>query len=363
MSVSSSDVSPPPLKRRRLSQPVLLSPPSAAASASTTTTAVTPAIQALRIFSWNVNGIAPFLPASTPEITTFLTSPPKVQPPLRPSLRACLRRWSWPHIVGLQEVKIASKDARTQSAVQHIVNTQLDSDDGTREDTTLYNAHFCLPRDKYNGTGFGGKVYGVCMLLRRDLESVHVRTVDWDLEGRIILCEISSQRLVVFNVYAVNGTNYDYRDPQSGKVVGNRHNRKRDFHTLLSNEVRQYETKGWNVIVAGDMNISRTRIDSFPQLRMGDDHVKNRADFEVKFMQELCMIDTFRYINDNERKYTYRPTGRPWGSGGDRVDMCLASKDLASRLEEADILDSEAERGPSDHVPLYVILSGVVLPT
>ena len=159
---------------------------------------------------------------------------------------------------------------------------------------------------------------------------------------------------MVINVYAVNGTTYDNRDPSTGKVVGTRHDRKRRFHSLLRNEVDQYENQGWNVVLAGDMNISRTKIDSFPQLRMGEEHVRNRADFEGKFITDLEMIDTFRVMRGEERKFTYRPTGKPWGTGGDRVDMILVSKGLKDYVEDADILDSEEERGPSDHVPLFV---------
>lgn len=161
---------------------------------------------------------------------------------------------------------------------------------------------------------------------------------------------------MVVNVYAVNGTTNDYRDPATGKVVGDRHDRKRIFHSLLRDEVRRYEDKGWDVVVAGDINISRSHIDSFPQLRMGEEHVWNRVDFEEKFMKDLNMLDTFRLLHGQQRKFTYRPRNKPWGAGGDRVDMILVTKGLGAhgRIREAGILDSEEERGPSDHVPLFV---------
>ena len=229
----------------------------------------------------------------------------------------------------------------------------------TDDDTTgpMYEASFSLPRDKYNATGFGGKVYGVCTLVRRDVQNQTVKMVDWDLEGRLLVCEISNLRLVVINVYAVNGTDYDYRDSETGKVIGTRHDRKREFHTLLANEIRGYEAKGWHVLVAGDFNISRSRNDSFPQLRTGEEHVRNRADFERRFMTGLGMLDTFRLLNGDKQKYTYRPPNKPWGAGGDRVDLILATKGLEGRITKADILDSEAERGPSDHVPHFVELT------
>ena len=199
-------------------------------------------------------------------------------------------------------------------------------------------------------------MYGVCTLVRRDVKDVAVKRGNWDLEGRVLLAEIPSLGTVVINVYAVNGTTNDYRDPETGKVVGNRHDRKRAFHSLLAKEVEGYENKGWSVVVAGDINISRTKIDSFPKLRLGEDHVKNRVDFERKFVAELGMIDTFRVVHGEERKYTYRPRNKPWGAGGDRVDMVLVTMGLKKLVKDADILDNEDERGPSDHVPLFVQL-------
>lgn len=202
-------------------------------------------------------------------------------------------------------------------------------------------------------------MYGVCTLVRRDVPEPVTRTVEWDLEGRVLLVEISQWRVLVVNVYAVNGTANDYRDPGTGKVVGDRHDRKRAFHSLLRDEVRRYEDRGWDVVVAGDINISRSRIDSFPQLRMAEEHVRNRADFEEKFIMDLGMVDTFRLVHGQQRRYTYRPRNKPWGAGGDRVDMILVMKGLKAqgRIKEADILDSEEERGLSDHMPLFVELS------
>ncbi|KAK4696050.1 hypothetical protein P7C71_g1804, partial [Lecanoromycetidae sp. Uapishka_2] len=359
-------ISPPPLKRRRISPSPpttaqiasLRPPPARVARKSASANAPCP----LRIYSWNINGITPFLPPDTPRITGFFTSGSASsessgsKPPAQPSLRTCLRRWQWPHVLCLQEVKIAPTDTKTQAAVQRAINAPLDKEGEVDSKKNLYDAHFVLPGDKYNATGFGGKVYGVCTLVRRDLPDTRVLSVDWDLEGRVSLVEIPSLGVVVINVYAVNGTTNDYRDPKTGKVVGVRHDRKKEFHTLLAGEVKRYEEQGWEVVVAGDINISRTKMDSFPQLRMGEEHVKNRADFEEKIVKGLAMIDTFRFQRGDERKFSYRPRNKSWGAGGDRVDMILVTKGLSDNVKEANILDNEEERGPSDHVPLFVKL-------
>ena len=110
------------------------------------------------------------------------------------------------------------------------------------------------------------------------------------------------------------------------------------------------------MVIAGDINVSRSEKDSFPQLRMGEEHIKNRADFEEKFIKELGLLDTFRFLHSEEKKYSYRPRNKPWGAGGDRVDIILVTRGLRDRVREADVLDSEDERGPSDHVPLLIEL-------
>ena len=261
----------------------------------------------------------------------------------------------------LQEVKIAAKDTKTQQAVARAVNLGNRAGDGP-EDGPAYSTHFCLPRDKYNAKGFGGKVYGVCTLVRRDFlkeEGVHeekdnfVKQVDWDLEGRVLVLELPRQKMALINIYAVNGTSNPYRSPITGAVTGTRHDRKRAFHTALAQECSNYTSKGWNIIIAGDLNIARGPQDGWPGRRMGEEHVKNRFDFEKKFMEAgLGMVDSFRRLHTEERRYTYRPRGREWGSSADRVDLILLSE--GAGLVEAGMLDNEIDRGPSDHVPLFV---------
>lgn len=250
-------------------------------------------------------------------------------------------------------------------APQHGVGVDVEREAG-------YTAHFSLPRDRFNARGFGGKVYGVCTLVRDDLWAHEqedaedlVKEVLWDLEGRVLVTEMPSRKVVVFNVYAVNGTDNPYRATLTGEVVGTRHDRKRVFHSALKRECEVYEVKGWAVVIAGDMNVARSALDGFPGRRMGEEHVTNRKDFEENFMEVrerggLEMVDTYRALHGEERKYSYRGRGGEWGSSCDRVDLILLSRSAFARerggLAEADILDEEAERGPSDHLPLYITI-------
>ncbi|KAI4197356.1 MAG: hypothetical protein LQ350_005977 [Teloschistes chrysophthalmus] len=368
MSSRSASLSPPPLKRRRMMTPPKASPsiiplqiPNISLPQSTSDSAKR---INLRIYSWNINGIAPYLDQQRP-ITKFFPAASSAtkshDTPSPPSLRACLHRWSFPHIIFLQEVKIAPSDTSSQTSVRRIINVSLNDNDPTNSPDRLYDAYFSLPRDRHNATGFGGKVYGVCMLLRRDIASFStIRIPDWDLEGRVQILELRKYGTVVFNVYAVNGTTNPYRDPSTGKVIGDRHMRKRQLHDSLHDECLLYRQQGWHFAIAGDINISQTPLDSYPQLRMGKEHVVNREHFKECFLKVnnltqdrgLGMRDSFRELRGEESKYSYRPPGKIWGEGMDRVDLILVSQKVI--LKGADILDSPEERGTSDHVPLWV---------
>lgn len=192
----SRTISPPPLKRRKLAN-------YAPASDVTPPTPLAPDGTQLRVFSWNVNGIASFL---QPSITSFFsptrTASPEAERPVQSSLRDVLRNYDWPTVLQLQEVKISPDDQASQRAVQSAVARKSDED----ADRPSYRAFFCLPRDKYNARGFGRKVYGVCSIVREDFVAefgVKVREVEWDLEGRFLVCETQVRpgvpKLAIFN--------------------------------------------------------------------------------------------------------------------------------------------------------------------
>jgi exonuclease III len=65
----------------------------------------------------------------------------------------------------------------------------------------------------------------------------------------------------------VNGTESPYKDPISGEAAGTRHDRKLQVHEFLAAECCALEAQGYSVILAGDMNVARARIDGHPNLR------------------------------------------------------------------------------------------------
>ncbi|KAF1916544.1 Endonuclease/exonuclease/phosphatase [Ampelomyces quisqualis] len=362
----SRDISPPPAKRRKTAKDVA----PAATSQTVTPPEPLPPLHAnsIRVFSWNVNGITPFLQKSIASF--FLESKTKDAKDRVPpaSLRGFLHRHEWPSILFLQEVKIASTDIKNQDAVQAAVNSKLPSEVGDEGPT--YEAHFTLPNDPYNARGLrgSGKLYGVCSILRTDLHikyTVNIRTVNWDKEGRISVVEIlsPSSKLAIFNIYTVNGTENPYRDPKTGAVKGTRHDRKLQFQRLLMQECLGLEAVGWDVLLAGDMNVAPDARDGHPKLRtFPQQHSINRADFHEKLLEGtskdagLNGVDIWRKTHGDERRYTYYPRAKKWGASCDRVDYVIAGRKAWDKgmVGASGIMDSEAERGPSDHCPVWV---------
>jgi exonuclease III len=384
------DVSPPPLKRRRLQV-------SESKETSDTTMALP---QTIRVISWNINGLQPFVPASAAPITSYFKpigqseADTDVGHGPHNSLRGFLSRHNWPEVLFLQELKISpASQTRLFAAIVSTLNTPL----GPKDEVTpqrSYTVDMVLPRDKFNAKGFQGKLYGVGTILRKDFASQHVarvRNVDWDLEGRVSVVETrakdsasavsgntSARPLALVNVYAVNGTSAPYKNSETGKVEGTRHDHKLAFHSRLRNEALSLESRGFDVVIAGDLNIARGLLDGHPNLRTYPaQHCRNRADFNAKFFgaednrraqayletaprdgKEKCFdgIDVFRAMHGAERRYTYHPRTKQWGTSCDRVDLIITSKRLweDGRVRQTGILDSPQERGPSDHVPLWV---------
>ena len=341
-------VSPPPTKRRRLSKDMVGAASTKEKNANH-----------LAIYSWNVNGVGPLLQKQISFDQSASHFP----------LRAFLKRHSWPQLLCLQEVKIKHDDHATQRKLEFAAN------DGNLPGEPTYFADFSLPRDKHNAIGFGGKVHGVATLIRDDLSKdvAVTRKVDWDLEGRVLVTETVDQ-IAVINGYWVNGTDVPYKDPKTGAVVGTRHDHKLRFHQHMLQESLSLQRRGFGVVLIGDMNVARNKLDGHPNLRTSPaQHVKNRHDFNQKFFVSedgFRGVDIFRHFHGQTPKFTYHPRGVNWGSSCDRVDNIIVSQSLVpagpdAKLEHdvfhpqviaTDILDNATDRGHSDHVPLFVVL-------
>ncbi len=335
----SRGVSPPPTKRRRI-------------SSSQSKVDLRNLNQTLQMWSWNVNGIAPLIQKP---IIAFFGGKKRPKTPLR----AFLHRHGWPDVVCLQEVKIKSTDLATQRMVEAAVRKGHE-----QVEEPNYVVRFCLPRDKHNASAFGGKMYGVACIIREDFwtDVETCREVNWDVEGRVLVLE-TKYKLAILNIYAVNGTDNPYKDPETGEIKGTRHDRKLQLHQELLDECLRLENAGFDVLLVGDMNIAPGTLDGHPNLRTEPhQHVLNRADFNQKFFNAedgLRAVDVFRNLHGDKKKFTYYPRNKEWGASCDRVDLIMASRTLVGEsgiLLESDILDTPQERSFSDHVPLFVFM-------
>lgn len=364
----SRDISPPPAKRQKVTTQIAVPIKSPAPEPEPLPPL---AANSIRVFSWNVNGIAPFLQKP---ITSFFQKASSREDELPSTLlRGFLQRHQWPSMLFLQEVKIAAKDTKTQDSVKAAINSPLPSESKDSDSGPMYEAHFTLPNDPHNARGprGSGKLYGVCSILRTDLHkhySINTRTVDWDKEGRISVVEIIGQegKLAIFNIYAVNGTDNLYRDPNTGALRGTRHDRKLETHRLLMEECMKLEEAGWDVLLGGDMNVAPDARDGYPRLRtFPKQHAINRADFHKTLLEGkgesgevegLNGVDVWREMHGDERRYTYYTRGKEWGTSCDRVDYFVAGRRLWEKglVKDCGIMNSEAERGPSDHCPIWV---------
>ncbi|KAE9370112.1 DNase I-like protein [Stipitochalara longipes BDJ] len=395
------EISPPPL-RRKLNDDPSTKPRSQPAhvitkSASEPKPAPSEIKTRFEILSWNVNGISHLLPPTQPSISSFFQKSSKKGDPLdtddeaetadstkgEAPLRKFLRRHNFPEIVCLQEVKISAKDERMRGVVERAANSKGEEEG---EDGKGYKAYFELPRDRFNATGWGGKVYGVCKLVREDVIAggkVVTKGVEWDLEGRVLVSEVQfggawvgkkgderkkREKLVVINGYWPNGTLNPWRDSKTGIVKGTRHDMKRKFHSLMLEEVLRYQDAGWQVVLIGDMNIAQSPLDGYPGIRLGAEHVRNRKEWNESFIEGeegMRGVDSWRWIHGEKGGYSYHgERAEEWGRSCDRVDLGVVSRGLVGeeesgtqmRLVGAEIWESVEERGGSDHVPISVVL-------
>ncbi|KAK8087513.1 hypothetical protein PG994_002487 [Apiospora phragmitis] len=333
---------------------------------------VAPKEGTLRIFSWNVNGIAPFvqqyLQQQQQQQQSSIEEPrfggainsrrtPGEQGSAAPkkrgkgegggdehgdpskkgeaSLRQALKRYEWPHMLLLQNVRIKPRDKATQSAIRDAVNAAQSSGprplplsrdvnprgflDATSPAAVMvdggpkYNVFFHLPAsDPYDDAkGSDEGVAGVAAIIRRDSHVLSVGGAWWDKEGgRVQVIEtkrlsfpldgdadeaawsssnLEPVELAIFNVYSVKGTGTGYETSyplggDSGPSRTRQHNQKLALHAALLREAHSYGARGHHVLLAGTFHVAPDARDAHPKLRNYPiQHLHNRTDFQDKF--------------------------------------------------------------------------------
>ena len=292
----------------------------------------------LRIVSWNIEDLGRHLalPAASPR-------KPRAARKEMPPLAETVARLGNPDVLCLQEVRVRPGD----ELALRVLGERLPD----------YRAAWSVCDDPRNVTFRGGRMYGVITLVKRELASVALPRSTFDREGRLVFVELSDLSLCVGNVYAVNGTSKPYFDHDLGRVSGTRHELKRRFIEFLAADARALRDRGLALVLVGDWNVSRTELDTYPRLRTEEPHATARRAFNDDFIPGLELVDVFRHLNPEARRYTWFNRLTPPGKlDAARVDFALISASLLDRVVEADILDGEEFRAGSDHAPLTLTL-------
>jgi exodeoxyribonuclease-3 len=217
-----------------------------------------------------------------------------------------------------------------------------------------YACHAALPRDPRNVRYRGGRAYGVATWVRAELDARGERP-PWDREGRLVLVVLERQRLVVANVYGVNGTARPYFDPTLGREAGDRHAFKQRFQRLLAAACASWQARGYRLVVIGDWNVAREQIDAHPRLRSWGPHAQARRQLNDELMPALDLVDVFRLRHPSARAYTWYSR---WSTALDaaRVDFALVSRALADAVVDVAIGPRPPPTSLSDHAPLWLTL-------
>jgi exodeoxyribonuclease-3 len=160
---------------------------------------------------------------------------------------------------------------------------------------------------------------------------------DFDMECRIVQADLGS--LVVASVYVPNG--------------GKDYEAKLDFMRRLAHWARQAHRDGRDLIVCGDLNITRTEIDVHPKERKPG-VIGQRPEERALFADLLGehLVDVGRLLDPgNPDLFTW---WAPWRNMrqrniGWRLDYVLATPALAARASSCAV---QREFGTSDHAPV-----------
>jgi exodeoxyribonuclease-3 len=197
----------------------------------------------------------------------------------------------------------------------------------------------------YHTFWHGMRAYsGVSLHIRKEaFETQPVFThPDFDMESRIVQADLGS--LVLASVYVPNG-NKDY----AAKV---------GFFRKLIAWAKRLRQEGRDLVLCGDMNITRTEMDVHPKERKPG--IVGQRPEERELFGELLedLVDVGRQLRpDDASMFTWWAPWRNMRSRniGWRLDYILAAPAVAARAQSCPVL---AEVGTSDHAPVMMTTSG-----
>jgi len=196
----------------------------------------------------------------------------------------------------------------------------------------------------YHAYWHGERAYsGVSLHIRKslfDADPVFAHPT-FDMETRIV--QVTLGNLVIASVYVPNG--------------GKDYPAKLDFLNRLAAWTKQLHEEGRELVLCGDINITRSEIDVHPRERKPG--VIGQRPEERELFENLLgghLIDVGRTLDpENAGLFTWWP---PWRNMrqrniGWRIDYILASSTIASRATSCVVL---SDVGTSDHAPVMVTI-------
>jgi len=180
---------------------------------------------------------------------------------------------------------------------------------------------------------------GVSLHIRKDLGEPVFSHPSFDMESRIVQATLGN--LVVASVYVPNG----------GKDYVAKMRFMRELIAWIAETARQ----GRDIILCGDMNITRTDMDVHPKERKPG--IVGQRPEERELFSALLenLVDVGRQLDpDNPGMFTW---WAPWRNMrqrniGWRLDYVLASPSIAARAQSCKVL---AAVGTSDHAPVMMV--------
>jgi exodeoxyribonuclease-3 len=200
--------------------------------------------------------------------------------------------------------------------------------------------------EDYWGYWHGERAYsGVGLLVRRDAfpEKPLFSLPDFDFETRIVTAQLGN--LLIASVYVPNG--------------GKDYDAKLEFLKAMQRFTREAGDRRLELILCGDMNVTRTDMDVHPKERKPN-AIGQRPDERDLFEQvisETGMVDVGRSLDpENDRLFTWWPPWRQMRQKniGWRLDYILASAPAAERIPECTVL---SQLGTSDHAPVVATIN------
>jgi exodeoxyribonuclease-3 len=186
----------------------------------------------------------------------------------------------------------------------------------------------------------GGQAYsGVALQIHKDLISEEPAFAHpfFDYENRVVTVEI--RNLVFASIYVPNG----------GKDFA----AKLKFLKDLESYVAEVHARGQQLILGGDINVTRTERDVHPKERKPKAIGQRPEERELlEHVLECGLVDIGRTLDpDNDQLFTW---WAPWRAMrqrniGWRIDYLFASVPLAERFSSCKVLP---QVGTSDHAPV-----------